>query len=241
MNRPILRRLRRLLRSLENELLPPRCVFCGADTIVTRASICRGCERDLIRNSPACRGCALPLPSGNSEYCGRCQRGRRPFTAVVAPFAYAFPLDAAIKAFKFRRRLYYVPAFAELLLPAIADLPRTIDAIQPVPLHRRRKVFRGFNQAWEIAKPVASALQLPLLDAVRRCRHTPYQSGLPAAERRRNLRGAFRVRARIDVCHVLLVDDVITTATTCRQIAMLLKAHGVPEVSVLALARAIAD
>ncbi len=235
------RRLRRLVRSFENELLPPRCVFCGADTLVTRASICSGCDRDLVRNWPACSGCALPIPEGIDARCGTCQQGRLPFTVVVAPYAYAFPLDAAIKAFKFRRRLYYAPAFAALLQSATGRLPASVDAVQPVPLHRRRKLFRGFNQAMELAKPVAGALQLPLIDAVRRSRHTPYQSGLPAAERRRNLRDAFRLRGRIDARHVLLVDDVITTATTCRQIAMLLKGHGVSEVSVLALARAITD
>ena len=102
-----------------------------------------------------------------------------------------------------------------------------------------RKLRRGFNQARELALPVARALSVPVLDSVRRRRHTPYQSGLPAAERRRNLRGAFELSEPVRAQHVLLVDDVITTAATCRQIALLLQAHGVPEVSVLALARAL--
>lgn len=235
------RRFRRLFRALEKELLPPRCVFCGAATPVTRRAICRGCDGDLVRNEPSCRACALPLPGRSDAHCGRCQKGRGAFRVVLAPYIYAFPLDAAIKAFKFRRRLWYAPAFAELLEASLASLPKDIDAVQPVPLHRWRQLFRGFNQARELALPVAGRLGVPLIDTVRRCRHTPYQSGLSALKRRRNLRQAFRVRGRIDARHILLVDDVLTTGTTCRQIASLLRRHGVRRVSVLALARALAD
>ena len=233
------RPFRRLILALERELLPPRCVFCGEETRGTRRRICRGCHGELVRNHTACRTCALPLPGHSDGRCGNCQQGRGAFRFVLAPYIYAFPLDAAIKAFKFRKRLWYAPAFAELLKASLPALPPGIDAVQPVPLHRWRQMSRGFNQARELAVPVAAALKVPLIDAVRRRRHTPSQSGLSRAERRRNLVGAFRLRGRIDSRHVLLVDDVVTTATTCRQIASLLRRHGVREVSVLALARAL--
>jgi ComF family protein len=234
------RSFRRLFRALERELLPPRCVFCGVETCATRRRICRGCNGELVHNQPACRACALPLPGYSDRLCGSCQQGRSTFRVVLAPYIYAFPLDAAIKAFKFRQRLWYAPAFAELLKASLPALPPGIDAVQPVPLHRWRQMTRGFNQARELAAPVAAALKVPLVDKVRRCRNTPYQSGLSRAERRRNLVGAFRLRGRIESRHVLLVDDVVTTAATCRQIASLLRRHGVREVSVLALARALA-
>jgi ComF family protein len=239
MNRaPPYRTIRRLFQALERELLPLCCVFCGMQTRGARRRICRGCEGDLVRNDPACQACALPLPGAPGTHCGSCQQRRGAFSVVLAPYIYAFPLDAAIKAFKFRKRLWYAPAFAELLNRSLPALPPGIDAVQPVPLHRWRQLFRGFNQARELAVPVARALKVPLIDTVRRCRHTPYQSGLSGPERRRNLRGAFRIRGRVKARHVLLVDDVVTTATTCRQIASLLRRHGVEEVSVLALARA---
>jgi predicted amidophosphoribosyltransferase len=69
-------------------------------------------------------------------------------------------------------------------------------------------------------------------------RATPYQSGLSARERRSNLRKAFAVRGMITARHVLIVDDVITTGETCRQLAAVLRAHGVEKVSALAIARA---
>ena len=159
----------------------------------------------------------------------------------MAPVAYAFPIDAAIKALKFRRRLFYAPAFSELLCAAATGLPDDIDAVLPVPLHWRRRWFRGFNQAEVIARPVAKCLGVPLLRKVHRKRATPFQSGLTARERAKNLRSAFVVRGALPFQHVLIVDDVITTGTTVRQLASVVKHAGVKKVSALALARAAGD
>jgi predicted amidophosphoribosyltransferase len=85
---------------------------------------------------------------------------------------------------------------------------------------------------------VQKELRLPLLNNVVRATATPYQSGLDAAERRRNLRSVFCVRGCITASHVLIIDDVITTGETCRQLARVLLDGGVTKVSVLAIARA---
>jgi ComF family protein len=106
-----------------------------------------------------------------------------------------------------------------------------------VPLHWRRRWFRGFNQAHEISKLVAKKLGVPIIDKVRRKRSTPFQSGLSARERAKNLRSAFAVSGGLCRAHVLIVDDVITTGTTMRQLASALKKAGVIKVSALAIAR----
>jgi ComF family protein len=173
--------------------------------------------------------------------CADCQLDPPPFTAALAPLHYSFPVDAAIKAFKFHRKLQYQPAFSDILLSVLARLPPDIDAVLPVPLHRWRRTRRGFNQAAELAEPVQKELRVPLLNNVVRATATPYQSGLDAAERRRNLTAVFRVRGRITAKHVLIIDDVITTGETCRQLARVLFDSGVAKVSVLALARASKD
>jgi len=151
---------------------------------------------------------------------------------------YSFPVDAAIKALKFNRKLFYAPAFSEVLCSAEVLLPDGIDWILPVPLHWRRKAYRGFNQATELAKPLACLLGLPLLRGLRRSNATPYQSGLAAKDRSRNLRRAFSVTRTITHSHVLIVDDVLTTGATVRAVAKALLANGVSEVSVLTVARA---
>ena len=228
-------------RQLLDWLFPPVCAFCGTPTEAPAQQLCAPCAADLPWIVHACRRCAMPLATAlcADMLCAACQREPAPFTVALAPLAYEFPVDVAIKAYKFRRRSYYQPAFAEILLSAVGRLPPDIDAVVPVPLHRWRMIRRGFNQARELAMPVADALGVPLVDAVRRRRATPYQSGLDPAARRANLAQAFAIRGNVPFRHVLIVDDVITTGETCRQIAGLLKRHGVADVSVLAVARTV--
>lgn len=201
-------------------LAPPSCVFCGLTSEGGERSICRGCYADLPWNEPR----LSPAPGV--------------FECSIAALHYSFPVDAAIKAFKFKRKLYYAPAFAELLCASAELLPQDIDAVLPVPLHWRRKATRGFNQASEIARPVAKFLGQPLLSGVRRCKATPFQSGLAAKDRVRNLRDAFEATRVLSGRHVLIIDDVVTTGATTRALAKVLLKNGVGKVSSLAVARA---
>lgn len=227
-------------RRLESGLAPKRCVFCGVVTVEPERFLCGGCHADLPWVGLACPACAAPLPAGTpvGVVCAACQAHPSCLTAVVAPLEYEFPMDAAIKALKFRRKLHYVPAFTDMLLAAVPALPRDIDAVLPVPLHRSRKLFRGFNQAAELAGPVHRHLAVDILTNVVRTRATPYQSGLTASERRTNLNGAFRLRGKLTAKHILVVDDVITTGATTQNLAALLLKNGARKVSVLVLARA---
>ncbi len=229
----------RLLHLIEREFAPKRCVFCNLITEPPERFVCGGYESDLPRPGSACPRCALPvpveLPPGVS--CAECQASPPPWSRALAPLEYAFPVDAAIKAMKFRRRLDYLPAFDDEL--ARLELPGDIDAVVPVPLHRWRQLRRGFNQAEELARPIARRLGLPLSDAVSRVVGTESQSGLDAAARRRNLRAAFRARKTLSSDHALIVDDVITTGETLKGVTRVLLESGVEKVSVLALARSV--
>ena len=230
----------RLLRDVDASIMPLRCVFCGTRSQFPEKRVCRACLADLPRPRNACARCARPtvlrLPEG--VHCAACQRKPPPFDAAVAPLLYEFPVDAALKALKFGRRLYYAAAFAELLLDELPRLAPDIDALLPVPLHWRRQAWRGFNQAAELCKPLAKACALPLMPGVVRHRATAFQSGLPAASRRRNLDRAFTVKKTPTARHVLIVDDVVTTAATTHQLGSALLRAGVERVSVLAVARA---
>lgn len=208
------------LRHLENALMPLRCVFCGERTVPPERSICAACDADLARTESPVLTSSPPLER------------------IVTPLAYEFPIDAAIKAYKFRRRLYYAAAFVEIACAACRHVPGDVDAVLPVPLHWRRQWWRGFNQAREIGRPVAGFLDVPLIDAVARRRATPSQSGLTSRERARNLRAAFVVRGRLPYRHVLIVDDVITTGTTVDELAGAVHDAGVGKVSALAIAHA---
>ena len=208
----------RISRGVEELIAPNACAFCG-DMVAARAP-------------PVCAGCYADLPWVRPRF------NLAPFVVALAPLEYSFPVDAAIKRLKFQRKLFYVPAFVRLLEAAMQELPDDVDALLPMPLHWRRQAFRGFNQAGEISRGIAKATGLPIIRNVARGRHTAYQSGLPAAQRRRNLKQAFRVKGDLDWQHVLIVDDVITTGETCRELARAILDAGVERVSAVAIARA---
>ena len=214
---------RRLAGSAESALMPRRCVFCGRVSNRDEGHVCVGCYADLPW-----------IKDGYVEQSFATQ----PLVAIVAPLYYSFPIDAAIKAFKSHRKLYYQPAFSDLLLHASASLPADIDAILPVPLHRWRHMRRGFNQAVELCEPIRKQTRFPVLTNIKRVKPTPKQSSLDAVERRRNLQHAFVATGPVEMRHVLIVDDVITTGETCRQLAKVVLAAGAKKVSVLAVARA---
>jgi ComF family protein len=182
----------------------------------------------------------LPLEA-SAPLCGECIDSDPPFAAAWAPFRYEHPLDLLESRFKFRGDLAAGRVLASLMIERAArDRPSRPDAIVPVPLHVSRLRERGYNQALELAKPLARAFRIPLeVDLLSRVRSTVAQTGLDAAARRRNLRDAFAVSKErpIPAC-VALLDDVMTTGTTVRECARVLRRAGVQRVHVWALARA---
>jgi ComF family protein len=151
-------------------------------------------------------------------------------------------LDSVVQALKFRRLDYLgrhlAVALAAELGPRLEGLA-PIDRVVPVPLHWRRRLSRGYNQAERIARPLAGLLSLPFDSALSRGRATPAQSRLGRVQRLANLRRAFRVpRPRtIQGLHLLLVDDVATTGATLDAAAEALKKAGAAAVTALVAAR----
>lgn len=229
--------LRGLLRAAA-DLSGHACVLCGGAAHDSR--LCVPCHGSLPLVEHPCPRCGRPLAAAlpDGVECGRCLVAPPPFRKVRAAALYAFPVDTAIRSFKFDARLWYAPAFAELMLRELVLHFPWVDALLPVPLHRWRHARRGFNQAFELARPLALHSALPLVTDTRRVRHTRPQAGLTAAERRRNLRRAFVVTRRLRCRHPLIIDDVLTTGETCTQLARALLGAGARDVSVLTVARA---
>lgn len=201
--------------------------------------LCPGCRARLPWNHRACLACALPLAAaGPGSLCGRCQHHPPPLRFALAPFLYAAPLDRWLPRFKFHRDFAAGRLLSQLMFEACATAPRPL-ALVPVPLHRARLRQRGYDQALELAKPLARALALPLRhDLLLRRRATAPQSELHAGERQRNLRGAFAASGAVEVpAHVALVDDVMTTGATLHAAADALHRAGVARVDAWVCAR----
>ncbi len=215
--------------------LPSRCLLCGARG-EPGLDLCAGCLADLPRNDCCCARCALPL-ARPAAMCGRCLQREPPWQAAWVPFRYAWPLDRLETRYKFAASLAAGHALARLWRDR--PPPEPAQAVVPVPLHRGRLRRRGYDQALELARELARQMRLPL-HAGALCRHraTHAQSDLDAAARRRNVRGAFRLRgdARLPA-HVALFDDVMTTGATLGECARVLHRAGIQRVDAWALAR----
>ena len=221
-----------------------RCLLCLGSAAGIAECICTACLEELPWLGAACRQCALPLHD-TGLLCGHCQQTPPAFSQVVTPFRYAFPLDSLIPAFKYQHKLTYGRLLACLLQQAIVHhyqeheqaLP---ELVIPLPLHRARQAQRGYNQALELARPIARQLGVTLDRRILlRQRATAAQQGLDAQARRQNLQGAFVCRhpQRLTGKHVALVDDVVTTGTTANEASRTLLAAGAASVSIWCVAR----
>lgn len=230
-------RLARSARRGIDALLPQDCFLCAAPS--GAELLCQACAESLPRLPVArCPVCALPTPG--SEVCGACLKKAPHFDATEAVFSYAFPVDRLIQSLKYSHRF----ASAEFLGKVLAhpDAAPGADLIVPVPLSAARLKQRGFNQALELARPLARVLGLPLeTAAIHRQRDTTPQASLPWKERAKNIRYAFECGIDLTGKTLLVVDDVMTTGTTLDELARTLKAHGAARVVNRVLARALKE
>ena len=208
--------------SITSFLFGGSCFLCrgAADAV-----LCPDCDADLPRlTQPLCPRCALVSPRG--ELCGRCLADPPRYDATAAALAYEFPADVLIHALKFRSELALAPFLGNFLVTRVSTVE--VDFIVPVPLSSERLRSRGYNQAVEIARRVSPG-KLDLGLCVR-SRDAPPQTDLPHAERRRNVRGAFRCTRALKGETLAVVDDVMTTGATLDEIAATLKAAGAARV-----------
>jgi ComF family protein len=204
------------------------CLPCRGRLEALRGGRCAGCGRPLV---------AAALPAG--YLCGHCRRRPPAFDRLLAAWSYAPPLEQVIHALKFGRLDFLGAHLAEELWRRLGGELRAVEAVVPVPLHWRRQLVRGYNQAERIARPLARHLDRPLVRALRRRRPTPPQARLPRSQRQANLRRAFRGRRSATIAGrpVLLVDDVATTGATLDEAAAALKRLGAASVMAVAAAR----
>ena len=232
--------LRQRLDRLFGGLWPRHCLVCGETSEMGHTpgyDLCLSCRAGLPWNHSTCLQCALPLPFTVAA-CGHCLRQPPPLTVAHAAFRYEAPLDRLLPRLKFHDDLAAARLLGWLMAEALGSAEPP-DALIPLPLHRKRLRSRGFDQTLELAKPLARALGIPMLDDVLvRIRETAPQSRLDAPARRRNLRRAFAVRPSVSLpAHVALIDDVMTTGATLHAAADALLRAGVTRVDAWVCAR----
>lgn len=244
--------------------LPSQCTVCRA---WPGDVLCAACETAFTDQLPRCARCAQHLPAYSASaalaklqgsdrvstttwqtLCGACARnahtgeqGLARLDACVAAVRYAYPWSSLLAQLKFRQETGLARRLAAVMrqAPGAAPLLADCDTLLPMPLSRQRLQERGFNQALLLARALAPAKTDAAL--LLRVRDTPPQTGLPRAQRLRNLDGAFAVdplrASRVAGRKLLLLDDVMTTGTSLYQAALVLRQAGAAQVTALVLAR----
>ena len=225
-------------------LFPPHCAACQR----FGAWLCADCLEEVERiEPPVCSSCGLPQTGdAHAAVCTRCQASPLQLDGLRAFAIHSGPLREAIHQFKYEDLRALAGVLGQLMADGwrrLAPPGLELDAVVPVPLHRKRERQRGYNQAALLARELGACLQLPVVeDAVVRSRATAPQVDLNAEERRANVRDAFQCRGdSFSGMRVLLVDDVCTSGATLESACLALRSAGAASVWACTLTRARPD
>ena len=232
--------IRQQITQLSFRAFAGRCVLCQASSAL-KFDLCAACFTLLRRQEHQCSHCGLNI-SAFSGVCGQCLQHPPAFDRVISGCDYHWLSAPLVKRFKQHRDLTALRVLNQLLYEEIQRAYRHCQQprlIIPMPLHWRRLWWRGFNQSQWIADSLAGQLSLRVdSQSVKRRRATSVQHHLNRRQRLKNLQGAFELSNNLsEHRHIAIVDDVITTGSTCHALASLLKHHGISQVDCWSLTR----
>lgn len=226
-------------------LFPVRCPIC--DKVLKKGDFaCQSCW-DLVpslANSPCCNKCGRPLLSLKETYCSTCCKHELSFDRGFSLWNYNHPaIKRSLKFYKYRGRCDYSIFYAKKLIETYPFLfsNQSISALIPVPIHKKRRRIRGYNQAELLAKELSKQTGIPLItNLLLRSKNTLPQNKLNFTDRRKNLKNAFSINQnspfyKKSLTSILLIDDIYTTGSTADICSSLLKESGVMSVYVLCL------
>lgn len=229
-----------MFEALLDILYPRRCPICS-EIVDKRGELsCTECRKKLILvEEPKCKRCGKPIEQETREYCYDCERRKHYFERGFALWLYNEDMKKTMAAFKNKGRQEYADFFVEELIKKYQKEIEDIspDALVPVPIHKNKRLTRGYNQAEILACKLGDKLNIPVLsELLVREKDTLPQKQLSDKERFRNISEAFafshkeRLKFNKSLQRVLLVDDIYTTGSTIEACARTLKLNGIEEV-----------
>ena len=221
-----------------------RCWICMLPVWHALVGICSWCEQRLMLEQPRCLGCALPTDNVGHT-CRTCQQSPFPWQGTITAADYLPPLSRLLHQYKFSSQTALAAMLSRLILLNYLRYRRHYlwqkpDIVVAVPLHPKRYQQRGFNQSDLLARPLARWLACQYWpNAIRCTKLTATQHTLDKASRQRNLSQVYDVTTALSGKHVALVDDVLTTGATAREIVRLLQQQQAASVQVWCLCRTL--
>lgn len=216
---------RRILRIF----YPARCPYCGK---VTRPFE-EGCQACVSQNPAQLEAFRINHPllgNGNSEI------------ICCSPWLYRDKPKAAVLRFKFRGRREYAEPFGRSMARSVEENFSNVDfdLVCEIPLTKRRRRERGFDQGRLLAKEAARSLKLPYVSALEKSKGNQIQHELSFTERWENVKKVYQLKKNTEVRDktVLLCDDIVTSGATMWEAARVLLAHGAKSVYGVSFCRA---
>jgi len=183
-----------------------------------------------------------------TDGCGQCLMSPVLRNQTFSAFSYEFPIDKLLRAFKFHDAMHWLMPMVESMIMRLNHYqnqfpqPLPIDALVPVPLHRKRLIQRGFNQCYWLGSMLSKKLNIPLQTQwCTRIDEALAQAVLSGKARKKNVNNVFKLKPENILStpkHIVLVDDVITTGNTVEALCKAFKSLGSIEISVWTLASA---
>lgn len=221
-------------RAFLDLIYPPRCAICDK-VISEKDTICSACRKKIHAvKEPVCMKCGKPLANPRKEYCRDCETKKHYFVQGKSLWIYEAEIKKSIYRFKYQNKREYARAYAEEIAKQYGSWIRKkkVQAIIPIPLYKKKQKKRGYNQAQVLAKELGRIWNLPVYtDLLVRTRDTKPQKMLNDAERKNNLKKAFKTSENIVQLEcILLIDDIYTTGSTLDAAAAALLKAGAKEI-----------
>lgn len=216
-------------------LYPRRCPVCDKIVNVHEGKICSECRKKVpFIKEPRCRKCSKPLSRKEEEYCYDCRKTTHIYKRGIALVEHKGPVRKSIYKIKYNNKREYLDFYSEEIIKHYGHVIKkwNPDAIIPVPLHKKREIKRGYNQAALLAKKIGAAISVPVYeDILLRIRNTTPQKALSEKDRKKNVEKAFHIREnKVKLNRVIIVDDIYTTGSTIDACAKCLKSAGAEDI-----------
>lgn len=216
-------------------IYPQRCPLCGEVRPYRQSVACPDCLNQLrVVAAPHCLRCGKTLTSDEEEYCQDCETIPKHYKRGFPVFEYSGAIRDALYDFKYHNQRNYAGFFAECMEKYHGKRLKAleIDGIVPVPVHKKKRKSRGYNQAELLAKELSKYLNIPMYpDYLVRQINTSPQKELSDILRIKNLKNAFKIgQNTVQLDKILLVDDIYTSGATIEACTEILLSEGIQEV-----------